>query len=114
MVAKIELQKSLEKLPFPATAKWPHGVWDITPFNHGTMSVILFAPEKHDYQTPHEQDEIYVVFKGNGKLVTPTETFDFVPGDVLFVSAGDEHHFEEFSDDLVLWAVFYGPKGGEH
>jgi hypothetical protein len=23
------------------------------------------------------------------------------------------HRFEEFSDDLVVWVVFYGPEGGE-
>jgi hypothetical protein len=29
------------------------------------------------------------------------------------VAAGTEHHFEEFSEDLVVWRVFYGPLGGE-
>jgi hypothetical protein len=24
-----------------------------------------------------------------------------------------EHRFEEFSDDLVVWVIFYGPEGGE-
>jgi hypothetical protein len=32
---------------------------------------------------------------------------------VLFVPADVEHRFEEFSDDLALWVVFYGPEGGE-
>lgn len=34
-------------------------------------------------------------------------------GDVLFVPAGVEHRFEDFSDDLAGWVVFYGPEGGE-
>jgi mannose-6-phosphate isomerase-like protein (cupin superfamily) len=37
----------------------------------------------------------------------------FGPGDVLFAPAGREHRFEGFSDDLVLWVVFWGPPGGE-
>jgi hypothetical protein len=24
-----------------------------------------------------------------------------------------EHRFEEFSDDLAVWVIFYGPEGGE-
>ena len=27
--------------------------------------------------------------------------------------AGGEHRFEEFSDDLVVWVIFYGPDGGD-
>jgi hypothetical protein len=23
------------------------------------------------------------------------------------------HRFEEFSDDLIVWVIFYGPEGGE-
>jgi hypothetical protein len=37
----------------------------------------------------------------------------FEAGDLLFVAAGTEHQFEEFSDDLAVWVVFYGPQGGE-
>ena len=37
----------------------------------------------------------------------------FGPGDVLFVPAGVEHRFEEFTDDLAVWVFFYGPEGGE-
>jgi mannose-6-phosphate isomerase-like protein (cupin superfamily) len=113
MAAKIELLELMKKLPLPATSRWPQGVWDIDGFDHGTMSLILFTPRGKDYQTTHEQDEIYVVFKGQGKLVMPSEQLTFVGGDVLFVPAGEDHHFEDFTDDLILWAVFYGPKGGE-
>jgi mannose-6-phosphate isomerase-like protein (cupin superfamily) len=34
-------------------------------------------------------------------------------GDFLFVPAGVQHHFENFSHDLIIWALFYGPEGGE-
>jgi hypothetical protein len=32
---------------------------------------------------------------------------------ILFAAAGVEHRFENSSDDLPLWVVFYGPEGGE-
>jgi hypothetical protein len=31
----------------------------------------------------------------------------------LFVAAGTEHRFDEFSEDLAVWVVFHGPQGGE-
>jgi mannose-6-phosphate isomerase-like protein (cupin superfamily) len=35
------------------------------------------------------------------------------PGTFLFVPAGQPHRFEDFSDDLAVWVLFYGPEGGE-
>jgi mannose-6-phosphate isomerase-like protein (cupin superfamily) len=37
----------------------------------------------------------------------------FGPGDLLFVPAGVVHRFEDFTDDLAVWVIFYGPEGGE-
>ena len=37
----------------------------------------------------------------------------FESGDILFVAAGTEHHFEDFTKVLTLWRAFYGPHGGE-
>ena len=41
------------------------------------------------------------------------ETRDFAAGELLFVPAGVEHRFLDFSDDFVTWVLFYGPEGGE-
>ena len=35
------------------------------------------------------------------------------PGTPLFVAAGVEHRFDDFSDDFETWVVFYGAEGGE-
>jgi hypothetical protein len=32
---------------------------------------------------------------------------------MLFVPAGIEHRFYDFSDDFCTWVMFYGPEGGE-
>jgi mannose-6-phosphate isomerase-like protein (cupin superfamily) len=37
----------------------------------------------------------------------------FRPGDALFAAAGEVHRFEDFTEDLLTWVVFYGPEGGE-
>ena len=66
-----------------------------------------------DPQQPHTRDELYVVVAGSGRFVNGDERHAFEPGDVLFVPAGVVHRFEEFTDDLVVWVVFYGPEGGE-
>lgn len=107
------MEEAAAKLPLPATAKWPQGVWDVEAFRNGTMSLILYTPRGSDNQTPHEQDELYIAMKGEGDLMVEGERFPFKAGDVLFVAAGREHHFENFSQDLALWVVFWGPKGGE-
>ena len=80
---------------------------------HGTMTVGLYAPRGIDDQTPHTKDEVYVVMEGRGWFKNGADRHRFAKGDVLFVPAGVDHRFEEFSDDLALWVVFYGPEGGE-
>ena len=110
---KIELKDSLGKLPLPPTTKWPEGVWDVEALRHGSMSLILFAPEGKDYQTPHTQDELYFVVDGSGVLEVEGKQFDFNQGDALFVKAGETHKFTKISKGLKMWAVFWGQEGGE-
>ena len=82
-------------------------------FEHGSMHLRFYAPKGQDAQTPHDQDEIYVVASGTGTFVRESERVPFGPGDSLFFAAGETHRFEDFSDDFATWVVFYGPKGGE-
>jgi mannose-6-phosphate isomerase-like protein (cupin superfamily) len=80
---------------------------------HGTMQLGYYKPLGSDEQEPHEQDEIYIVQSGTGTFVLGDERIDYARGDALFVPAGKEHRFVEFSDDFAAWVVFYGPQGGE-
>jgi len=80
---------------------------------HGSMSVELYAPRGRDPQQPHTQDEIYIVHAGIGTFVKGNVRKPFKPGDVIFVEAGIEHRFENFSHDFETWVVFWGPEGGE-
>lgn len=82
-------------------------------FCRGTLSVELYRPRGHDGQSPHRQDELYVVVSGSGTYLCAGERRPFAPGDVLFAPAGARHRFEAFTDDLEVWVIFFGPDGGE-
>ncbi len=90
-----------------------HGKPYVRMLSHGTMTAEYFAPRGMDTQTPHVQDEIYVVISGTGEFVNGGVRHSFGPGDVMFVQSGVEHHFEEFSEDFAVWVFFYGERGGE-
>jgi mannose-6-phosphate isomerase-like protein (cupin superfamily) len=79
----------------------------------GSLDVVLATPARPNEQAPHEQDEVYIVVRGRGVLFHGDKRDPFESGDFLFVAAATEHRFEDFSDDLLVWRVFYGPKGGE-
>lgn len=82
-------------------------------FSHGSLEIELYKPDGVDLQKPHDRDEIYVVASGSSHFTVGTEEYDAIAGDVLFVAAGVEHRFSNFSDDFATWVFFYGPKGGE-
>jgi oxalate decarboxylase/phosphoglucose isomerase-like protein (cupin superfamily) len=85
---------------------------------YGSMKLRYYAPRGKDEQTPHDQDELYIVVAGQGvyaigEAEASLERQAFGAGDVLFAPAGLVHQFENFSDDFATWVVFWGPKGGE-
>lgn len=103
---KIDSQKALEKL---ADLQFPF----LNLFNHGTLSVEVYKPEKEDLQQPHTRDEVYIIISGSGEFLNDGIRTTFAAGDFLFVPAGVEHRFENFTDDFATWVLFYGPEGGE-
>jgi mannose-6-phosphate isomerase-like protein (cupin superfamily) len=110
-----------------AAAEWRFSLADLAPkladapatmrfayaLRHGTMKLGLYAPVNEDTQTPHKQDELYIVASGNGEFVKNGERRRFGPHDAIFVEAGVEHRFENFSADFQAWVIFWGPEGGE-
>ena len=104
---QVTLAEALRRVPDPQGKRFA------VMFEHGTLSVEIYAPRGNDPQTPHTRDELYVVASGSGRFVKGEERYTFVAGDVLFVPAGVPHRFEDFSDDLAVWVIFYGPEGGE-
>ncbi|MFK7812889.1 MAG: cupin domain-containing protein [Maribacter sp.] len=85
----------------------------LTVFKHGTLAVEVYKPEKVDLQKPHTRDEVYVIISGSGEFLNDGVRSNIKIGDFLFVPAGTEHRFENFTDDFSTWVLFYGPEGGE-
>jgi mannose-6-phosphate isomerase-like protein (cupin superfamily) len=79
-------------------------------FERHEVLVGLFAPRGADTQGPHDRDEIYIVSSGSGLFRRHGETVEVKAGDFLFVPAGVEHRFEDFSPDLRTWVILFGPK----
>jgi mannose-6-phosphate isomerase-like protein (cupin superfamily) len=79
----------------------------------GTMKLGLYAPRRADVQTPHTQDELYIVVAGSGDFLKNGQRRPFAPNDVIFVEAGAEHRFVDVTGEFAAWVVFWGPEGGE-
>jgi mannose-6-phosphate isomerase-like protein (cupin superfamily) len=106
----IHLAEAQAGIPGPASE---HAV---SVLQRGTLKAMLslgrFAPLPRP-TTPHAQDEVYVVVHGRGVLLHDGKREPFEPGDLLFVAARTKHRFEDFTEDLAVWVIFYGPQGGE-
>ena len=70
------------------------------------LSIEMYKPDKIDLQTPHTQDEIYVIVAGSGMFQNGEEHYPFKANDLIFVPAFVEHRFYDFTDDFSTWVVF--------
>ena len=98
----MSVESTLNKL-----AQHPQGKPFMTLLENGEMYIEIYQPEKIDLQKPHDQDEIYVVISGSGMFFNNGERKPFQTGDLIFVPAGIEHRFEDFTDDFKTWVIFY-------
>jgi mannose-6-phosphate isomerase-like protein (cupin superfamily) len=76
------------------------------------MSVGLYALDAGDTdpQSPHAQDEVYVVMSGRASITVGTETTQVARGSVVYVPAGVAHRFHHISEDLRVLVVFSPPE----
>lgn len=59
-----------------------------------------------DGQSPHTEDEIYVVMAGRAALQAGGDRVDVRPGSVLYVPAGEQHRFVDVTEDLAVLVLF--------
>jgi mannose-6-phosphate isomerase-like protein (cupin superfamily) len=76
---------------------------DVPDLSVGTYSIPACGV---DDQTPHTEDEIYVVRSGRARLVTDSGEAAVGPGSVVYVPAGEGHRFVDITEDLALLVVF--------
>jgi len=112
-LSRAHTPKAVTTLAEARVAPLPPGRRSSELFTHGSLEVRFYAPRGSDPQTPHTRDEVYVVVSGKGQFFRDGTRTPFGPGDLIFVAAGAEHRFENFTDDLEVWVAFYGPEGGE-
>ena len=71
----------------------------------GTYSIPADQPDR---QSPHAEDEIYVVVSGRGSFTAGGRTVEVGPSTALFVPAGEDHRFHDVTEDLTT-LVFFAP-----
>jgi mannose-6-phosphate isomerase-like protein (cupin superfamily) len=59
-----------------------------------------------DGQSPHTEDEIYVVTAGRATIEAGGQRAEVGPGAVIYVPAGEVHRFTDVTEDLALLVLF--------
>jgi len=59
-----------------------------------------------DLQGPHDEDEVYFVIRGRGRLRLDGEERPIGPGSILYVRATSKHSFFEIEEDVTLMVFF--------
>jgi mannose-6-phosphate isomerase-like protein (cupin superfamily) len=59
-----------------------------------------------DNQSPHEDDEIYLVLSGKARMKIESTERAVKPGTLIYVKAKAEHRFFEIEEDLTLLVMF--------
>ena len=65
-----------------------------------------------DPQSPHAEDEVYVVLRGRARVTVGGEVDEVRPGDTVYVPAGVPHRFHDIAEELHLLVVFAPPETG--
>jgi mannose-6-phosphate isomerase-like protein (cupin superfamily) len=63
-----------------------------------------------DGQSPHTEDEIYVVMAGRARITVGDEVRDVKPGSTIYVAATIPHRFHNIAERLEILVVFAPPE----
>ena len=59
-----------------------------------------------DLQSPHDEDEVYFVLSGSGRVRVGEEVRQVGRGSLLYVEATSKHSFFEVDEDITLLVFF--------
>ncbi len=82
-----------------------HEFLRVTDLSVGLYVIPAGAP---DPQSPHHEDEVYLVLEGKGKFTADGSTVDVDEGSVLYVAREIDHRFHDIVEDLRV-LVFFAP-----
>jgi mannose-6-phosphate isomerase-like protein (cupin superfamily) len=68
--------------------------------------VYFLAAGSTDMQSPHDDDEVYLVLSGKARMKLEGVEKPVGPGSLLYISATTEHSFFEIEEDMTLLVVF--------
>jgi mannose-6-phosphate isomerase-like protein (cupin superfamily) len=75
-----------------------------------SCGVYSLAAGAKDLQAPHDEDEVYLVVSGRGRVRIDGRERPVGRGTILYVGATSEHSFFEIEEDITL-LVFFGSGG---
>jgi mannose-6-phosphate isomerase-like protein (cupin superfamily) len=75
----------------------------VTDLSVGTYSIPAAGS---DGQSPHTEDEVYLVTAGRATLESGGARTAVGPGSVIYVPAGEVHRFTDITEDLAVVVLF--------
>ena len=73
-----------------------------------TVGVLVLQPGEEDTQEPHENDEVYLILKGDGFLKIKDKDYPISKNKIYFIAKNIEHYFHQNSKELVVLYFFGG------
>jgi mannose-6-phosphate isomerase-like protein (cupin superfamily) len=71
-----------------------------------SCGIYVLPPGAKDLQSPHDEDEMYFVVSGKGRVRVGGEERAVGPGSVLYIEATSEHSFFEIDEEITLLVFF--------
>lgn len=71
-----------------------------------SMGLYTLDAGADDLQTPHEEDEVYVVLEGQAILTADGVDHQARPGSILYVARHADHRFHTITERLRLLVIF--------
>ncbi|TDQ66631.1 hypothetical protein ATL17_0634 [Maritalea mobilis] len=104
---RVKFDDLLERLPGPATRKWPNGVWFAPAFSADTLSVQLYTPKTGTYPAPPGVNIIYMGIRGRADISIAGQRHEVQIGDIVPIEADVPHEFVSFTSDFAVYVVFW-------
>jgi quercetin dioxygenase-like cupin family protein len=76
-----------------------------------SLGIYKLAKGAADPQQPHDEDEVYYVLTGHGRIEIDGDDHAVEPGALIFVERRRAHRFHDIKEDLEL-LVFFAPAEG--
>jgi mannose-6-phosphate isomerase-like protein (cupin superfamily) len=77
-----------------------------------SAGIYVLSPGQADPQSPHAEDELYCVLRGQARMKVGSEDRAVSSGAVVFVGAGVEHRFHAITEELALLVLFAPAESG--